>query len=484
MNIIEKINSVICSVNDLTLFVKKNSDAIFNYFINQPHSELINSQKDINDFLFRCNNIIQKLDFSINENKIFIDVLIDVSERLNLSFYFQRLCRIKEKAKLPISKRNQAAALYVNGLRNISDFSNILNDFLYKLQDAFETEEDTNKRILSIFFNFYANIIRDFGTYNLAGVKEIIDKIKENKNNYPFLISEITDEIFSIDIIDNIKAFTTIQSIIDNYLGRDVINLTYSNVEYLIESGTEYALKLKEIKSDIIQIRQLAISLYNGSDDVFYSLGRGVIIPSEEQQLFAYLKGYGNMHFAKCNYAYKNIPPNFFKNNIEIIDWGCGQALASMTYLNFIKKNNINQCVEKITLNEPSEIALKRGVIHIKKFDNNIEINTINKVLNGLKVSDFTTNNSIKLQLFSNILDIDDYSTKHLANLIKEKFKGLNYFVIISPNITDLKTNRIDNFVKEFEMNDFNLIKAENKDAGEWENNWTMVLRIFKVKIE
>ena len=71
----------------------------------------------------------------------------------------------------------------------------------------------------------------------------------------------------------------------------------------------------------------------------------------------------------------------------------------------------------------------------------------------------------------------------YISQLIKEKFKGLNYFVIISPKITDLKTNRIDSFIKEFEVQSFELIKSENKSAGEWKGIWTMLLRLFKVNI-
>jgi len=484
MNIFEKLNTVTDTVEKLTTFVQENSDEIFNFFINQAQLNLADFKTDIDTFLSSNYKVIKKLDLSINENQIFIDVLIDTSERLNLSIYFQRLCRIKGKAGLPISKRNEAASLYINRLRHLSDFSEILNSLLEKLQNAFETEEDTNKRVLSVFFNFYANIIRNFGSYNLGGVKSIIEQIKKQKGNYSFLISDITDDILAVDIIESEKAFLAIHSIIDRHLEREVILLTYLDAEYLIELETEYADRLSEIESEISQIRQLASDLFNGSDDVFYSLGRGVAILNNEQQLYKYLMSYGNMHFAKCNYAYDNIPLDFFNNDIEIIDWGCGQALASMTYLDFVKKQNITQIIEKITLNEPSEIALKRGALHIKTFGNKIDILTIHKDLNGLRTDDFTSNNCVKLHLFSNILDIDNYSSKQLANLIKEKFNGLNYFVIISPKITDLKTNRIDNFIKEFDMQDFELIKSENKNAGEWKRDWTMVLRIFKAKIE
>lgn len=476
MNIIEKLN------REFAEFILSNNDDIFNFFINQSHTSLTKYKIDFENFLEYHFNDIEELDLSINENQIFIDVIIDACERLNLSFYFPLLCRIKKQKGLQLSKRNEATSLYINGLRELADFSNILKSLLDKLQFAFEKEEDTNKRALAVFFNFYANIIRDFGP--LDGVISIINSIKEKKDNYSFLSSEITDEILGININDSEKAYNEIFSILDDYLENESIVYSYSDKDYLIELEGEYVNRLNEIESDIKEIRRIASSFYIASDEVFYSMGRGVTILNQQQQLYAYLNSYGNMHFAKCNYAYAKLPHDFFDNNIEIIDWGCGQALASMTYLDFLKKQNITQDIEKIILNEPSEIALKRGALHIKIFNANIEILTINKDLDGITPSDFISNNCVKLHLFSNILDIDNYSTKHLADLIKQNFKGLNYFIIVSPKITDLKTNRIDNFVKEFDLMNPEVIANENKNVGEWECNWTMVFRLLKVNIK
>jgi len=483
MTIYEKLETLTSSVEDLSLFINENNDEIFNFFINQSQSNLRSYRRNTENFLSSSLPIIKKLDLSINENKIFIDILIDTCERLNLSFYFQRLYRIKEQADLSISKRTKATSLYMNGLRNIDDYSNILDDFLSELQNAFELEEDTDKRVLIIFFNFYTKIIMDF-TPKIS--ENIIIKIKNVQINYSFLKNSLANDIFLITDFENSeKTVQEIHSILDIYLDREVIQLIYNDAKYLIELETEYASKLKDTEANIEQIRHLACTLDDGLDETFDSLGRGVAILDKEQQLYKYLKSFGKMHFAKCNYAYSYLSNSFFENNISITDWGCGQALASMTYIDFLKKQNIKQSINKITLIEPSEIALKRGSLHIKTMNENIDILTINKDLNTLKSDDFDINiDDINVHLFSNILDIDDYSVKQLTNLVKKQFKGLNYFIIISPKITDLKTNRIDSFIKEFELEDFKNIKSENKNYGEWENSWTIILRIFKVNIK
>lgn len=481
MNIIEKLNTVAWSTVSLSDFISSNIDDIFMFFVNQNHTNLLLHRNALDEFLCNHFKIIRKLDFTSNENKIFLDVLIDACERLNLSFYFRPLTRIKENNSFQLSIRNESTLLYINGLRSISDFSNILIPLLDKLQNAFEIEEDSNKRVIAVFFNFYANLIRNFGP--IDGVRLICSSIRELKINYTFLSSEITDEILDIDINDSDETYEIIHSIIDEFLEREAIYLTYSESNFIIELETEYARKLSEINPDIYDIRRLSSQLCNCTDEVFISLGRGVSVLYDEQQLYAYIRSYGNMHFAKCNYAYERIPISFFDNNIEIIDYGCGQALASMTYLDFLNKNHHSQVVEKITLIEPSEIALKRGALHIKLFNSEIDILTINKDLNGLVPNDFNNNGNIKLHLFSNILDIDNYSTKHLANLINECFKGENIFVVVSPKITDLKTNRIDNFIYEFQLFNPEIIAHESKSPREWVSNWSIILRMLKINI-
>jgi hypothetical protein len=487
MNILEKLNSNSTTVDSLTTFLKHNIDEVFHFIINQKHATLTLSTGEVESYLVDNFNTIKKLDLSLSENQMFIDLLIDVSERLNLTFYFKRFCRIKVRAGLLISKKNEAASLYMNGLRSFQDFENILDNFLIKLQFAFEHEEDNNKRVIALFFNFYANVILDFGEMNMPSLIGFVNDVKHKSKNFPFLGGSISDEILELEISKDYKlAFNSIHLIIDEYLQREDIVLLFNKATYLIELETEYASRLSEVQKDLYEIRNLSSSFYSGVDSIFYSLGRGVAILTEEQQLYAYFHSYGRMHFAKCKFAFSFLPEDFFLNTIEIVDWGCGQAMASMSYLDFLQKKDIKQNIEKISLNEPSEIALKRGALHLTKYDETIKLTTINKDLDSIKKEDFQDfyPKNVKLHLFSNILDIDSYSTRQLSDLIKSNFIGINYFVIVSPYITELKTNRINNFISEFEnSSEFELLESKNKQKGEWKGNWSLVLRVFKVRI-
>ena len=67
---------------------------------------------------------------------------------------------------------------------------------------------------------------------------------------------------------------------------------------------------------------------------------------------------------------------------------------------------------------------------------------------------DFIKENKTRIHLFSNVLDMDVFSLSNLIELIKANFSGENYFLSVSPYITDLKTARIDSFVNAFSSND------------------------------
>jgi len=98
--------------------------------------------------------------------------------------------------------------------------------------------------------------------------------------------------------------------------------------------------------------------------------------------------------------------------------------------------------------------------------------------------NDFKKGNKMRIHLFSNILDMDVFSLQQLIELIKDNFSGENYFLCVSPYITDLKTARIDSFVNAFSSNDgFEELFKINSKSDDWINGWTRVVRVFKCVI-
>ena len=198
------------------------------------------------------------------------------------------------------------------------------------------------------------------------------------------------------------------------------------------------------------------------------------------------MKSYGLMHKAKLLAAFSHFPFNEIKDkSIDIYDWSCGQGLASIVLLEYLMDNNIVMNINRITLIEPSEIALKRASLHVKHFDSEVTVRTILKDMDSLEIADVSSiEGNAQIHLFSNILDVETYSMQHLIEIIKQGFKGNNYMFCVSPCINDVKTARLDSFVNSFsEMPQFNMIFQDIASRGEWTNNWTKLIKTFKVDL-
>lgn len=87
-------------------------------------------------------------------------------------------------------------------------------------------------------------------------------------------------------------------------------------------------------------------------------LHNGTALLDSEDVLNCYIAAYGEMHMIKCKAALQNFPYDSLSGNIEIVDWGCGQGIASMCLVDNFKEHEIIQKVRQIVLIEPSEYAL------------------------------------------------------------------------------------------------------------------------------
>jgi len=166
---------------------------------------------------------------------------------------------------------------------------------------------------------------------------------------------------------------------------------------------------------------------------------------------------------------------------INIIDWGCGQALATSLLIDYIKERKLNIKLLNITLIEPSQLALSRGLLHIDVLkENPIQIRAINKDIDCLEHSDLIIDNSnITLHLFSNILDVEFFRLdRTFLKKISNSQNGLNYFICVSPNINDKRNARLDMFYRYFSNNfDTELISDRDSSIGKY----ARYEKIFKV---
>lgn len=475
------------NTNELDIFLNNNIQSIFDFF-NSDYTELKKEKKKIRGLISTKYQIFTDLDFSKSYNSAFILLLFDYTERFKLINPARLILNIIENNELSIGHRLEAAKLFLF-TKKTEEYITKSDDIFNKLEFAFKNEEDNEIKTLLTLSNYFSLVFQNVGEINKNIIKELFSKTQKLKSSFSFLNFEFVEKLLSINVDDFTYAREQFQLIIDALLSKKEA-LLVSKVSFLIEENTEYADLLKQINTSFEAIQNLSKIEYQkiADNSIFYSLQRGVGILTEKEQLLAYMNSYGKMHYAKLQSAFSELQPDFFNKKIIIIDWACGQALASISYFDYLKRENKIQTIENITLIEPSEIAIKRGTLHLKKINSNTNITTINKDLDKLENSDLIKDNNVKLHLFSNILDIDFFSMAKLLDIISSNYKGENYFICVSPYITDLKKNRIDSFVNYFQKHDkFEMIKSINNKENNWcsygSPSWSRVLRIFKVTL-
>jgi hypothetical protein len=489
MNILDKLISYSGNSQSLTFFIERYNQDLYDYLLTQSYSVLKENKEDIDGYILAHLKVIKTLDFELDSTKVFISILLEAAERFSFFTSFQRLFNFLNRYGCEQNYRLQAASHFFIGIKDFSDYEERVDEILDKLSIAYH-DEDSEEKVVGTLINFYAQVVHNFALYKpdrVIGLRNRIYSKREDASFY-FLKNELIAKVFSIDISNHILAFEEIKALLDVFLDRTNKYLPFVDDSFMIEEGTAYTDLLEENNLDFFSIRNIAAAEYQKLQDqsVYYSLDKGVRVLTSESQLFAYLYSYGKMHYHKIISAFEFLPNELFDGNLEIIDWGCGQALASICFFDYAREKSDEFTIQQITLIEPSEIALRRAALHISKYEKHVSVKTVNKDLDSLVETDFDNNESpVKVHLFSNILDIEEFSMRDLTALIDETFEGVNYFVCASPCINYLRTSRLDSFMSHFSK--FNTLKVYqdiDEEKGEWINGWSRCIRVFKANIK
>ncbi len=230
-------------------------------------------------------------------------------------------------------------------------------------------------------------------------------------------------------------------------------------------------------------------------DKLWSDLNQGVNLLTTHELMCQYIFSYGNMHEAKIRTALSSIrnPSEVLSQKITIIDWGCGQGLATICYLDYLKKQGIANNTNKVILIEPSTEALDRAKLHTNIYlKDESKIHLVNKFLDDVEKDEIGTNDSITLHFFSNILDVPEIDLKKLAQLVGENVNGEHYFFCVSPLIEG-RSHRLDAFYNYFNIvntptvfsnveeseNQLQLL-AEDAHLKDVARKYTLKLKVFK----
>ena len=257
----------------------------------------------------------------------------------------------------------------------------------------------------------------------------------------------------------------------------------------MIEHKTSYAYKLKYLENPTFdKVRGFAKNFIDDLpkelvNDLYSQLDRGVIQIDSEPQMMVYLYSFGNMHQAKLNKAFEYITEFLFEQpEINIIDYGCGQAIGTMCYVDFIRQKGITHKVKRVILIEPSDDCLKRAALHVSIFCPNAEIVTVNKTFDNLDANDIVCDEEIPtLHILSNVLDLE-FELERFAELISEKLKGYNQFVCVGPYFNVPTTDQLmEDFAELFTESENNYSKIFSKYELNPNKSWTAHIKCFTV---
>lgn len=171
----------------------------------------------------------------------------------------------------------------------------------------------------------------------------------------------------------------------------------------------------------------------------------------QEDELNGYAAAYTDWHKGKLRIAFDHMPTDTFVGEIAVIDWACGQGLATIFLHEYLKEKGYNCRIKEVILVEPSEKALDRAKFNIEAIDSKIKVSTVNKKLD--EVIDF----DIKLfekrkavHLFSNIFDIQGISLKHITENLLVNLSKDNYIICVSPYYQQVES-RYNTFLQYFQ---------------------------------
>ena len=243
---------------------------------------------------------------------------------------------------------------------------------------------------------------------------------------------------------------------------------------------------------DIVTYAQMSLpdEFYDAPHKYFYTeaRARGANPIDEELGIACYLAAYGRLHKGKLHLAFDNMRlRDLCPDRINIVDWGCGQGLASLVFIDYLADHGIKCSIDSITLIEPSPLAISFAELYLSQRTKGSEttINKINKSFDALQEEDFQQiNSNPTFHIYSNILDVYGINMKQLTSWFKLFKSTDNYIVCASPKYYSGDT-RIRTFFSY--LNDVRMLwsaEESNKEDNIWDVNFTFNIKIAKLLAE
>ena len=468
----------------LSEYLEENIEEALGFFT-KDYPVLQKSKWNFDDFVVAKSGLVSKLDYSAINNVAFYFACLNYAERFKLQGSYSVLTKIADENGIELGHRHHAAQIFILNIKKRNDHIDYFDEIVEKLQYARDREEDNDINVLVTFANYYANAVGSLADVAPELLSQIVGKVDQSREKFRFLNDQFVEDVLSLDVSDYEEVEHGIQLAIQS-LYQIKLERSLLVGDTPVESGTSYADELSLIEADFAQVRYISMDFYNSlsaaeKDVIYTKLARGVKIIDEDELLYGYITLFGSKHQIKLEQCFNALPT--LPDLLDVVDWGCGQGLATMVFTDYLNRIAPASVIGKIILNEPSPLAIARAALHVRHFNDTAQITTVTKPLDDIKSNDLKVDaTTANIHLFSNILDIEYFDMYGLINLITDTFSGRNYFVCASPYVSDMTRNRLDIFANHFRIN-FAPSFHELLNVNVRHQAVTKVLRVFSVDV-
>ncbi len=210
------------------------------------------------------------------------------------------------------------------------------------------------------------------------------------------------------------------------------------------------------------------------------ALSHGVADLTSKEEMDMYLSTYGDIHQEKLVLAFSKVPRAFMTDNaLTVIDYGCGQGIASMVLCDVLRSivgnpNNISE----FYLIEPSQLCLMRAVKFIHTFNPKADIIYYNNPCEDVWRMDIQPKAGRIIHLLSNVLDIPDFPRQIIAQKLNSMTSHNNIIVCVSPFYQENgRAKHMDEFGNM--LHAFRCTHSFEKHTDEWDKSFSCQMRIF-----
>lgn len=209
-------------------------------------------------------------------------------------------------------------------------------------------------------------------------------------------------------------------------------------------------------------------------------LDHGLAELKTEDEMDMYLSSYGTIHQEKLLMAFDKLPRKIIRENkISVIDYGCGQGMASIVLSDVFQQIfGHADTVSDFHLIEPSLACLRRAVNFLHEFNPEARIVYFNNPCEDIWRMDLNPKSEVVVHLFSNVIDMPEFPREAVARKLNDMNDHYNIAVCVSPFYQENgRAKHMDEFGSM--LRTFNCHYEFEKHTDEWEKPYSCQARVF-----